>query len=61
MRVAKLEGGLGFRELQSFNMALLAKQCWRVLTMAISAAARVLKDKYFKHTKLLKAKLGSGP
>ncbi|KAF5451861.1 hypothetical protein F2P56_026923 [Juglans regia] len=61
MGTAKSEGGMGFRELQSFNTALLAKQCWRVLNMPFSVAARVLKVKYFKHTDLLKAKLGYGP
>ncbi|XP_042984282.1 uncharacterized protein LOC122313374 [Carya illinoinensis] len=48
-------------ELESFNKALLAKQVWRVLTNPSSVAARILKDKYFKNTSVLNAKLGAYP
>ncbi|KAF5481194.1 hypothetical protein F2P56_001863 [Juglans regia] len=59
--VAKASGGLGFRELVSFNKALLAKQCWRMLTNPHSLAAKVLKDKYFRHSDILVSKLGFRP
>ncbi|KAF5482243.1 hypothetical protein F2P56_002830 [Juglans regia] len=61
MGESKFYGGLGFRELESFNKALLAKQCWRALINPNSLAARVLKDKYHKHASVLEAKLGTNP
>jgi hypothetical protein len=43
----KLEGGLGYRDLVSFNIALLAKQGWHLLKFPHTLAARVFKEKYF--------------
>jgi hypothetical protein len=44
---SKKTGGLGFRELDYFNVALLAKQGWRLVNYLDSLAAQVLKAKYF--------------
>ncbi|XP_042944818.1 uncharacterized protein LOC122278700 [Carya illinoinensis] len=55
---SKNEGGLGFREFDSFNNALLAKQCWRVLKFPQSMASVVLKEKYFRYVDMLKANIG---
>lgn len=56
----KDEGGLGFRDLHSFNMAMLAKQGWRLIQTPDSLCARILKAKYFPNTSLLSAKLKDG-
>lgn len=53
---AKEDGGLGFRDIYGFNMAMLAKQAWRLLTCPDSLCARVLAAKYFPECGVLKAK-----
>ncbi|XP_042944738.1 uncharacterized mitochondrial protein AtMg00310-like [Carya illinoinensis] len=57
----KGKGGLGFRDLEIFNMALLAKQGWRFIKSPNSLAARIFKDKYYKYSSFLDASLGSKP
>ncbi|XP_070664898.1 uncharacterized protein [Malus domestica] len=52
-------GGLGFRNFQEFNVALLAKQCWRLLTEPNSLWARVIKARYFLHCSFWEAKKGA--
>jgi len=43
----KDEGGLGFRDIHSFNMAMLAKQGWRLVMNPDSLCAQLLKAKYY--------------
>jgi hypothetical protein len=53
-------GGLGYKDLHSFNMAMLAKQGWRLLTDPTSLCARVLKAKYFPNSDVLHARPKEG-
>lgn len=55
MCVSKRNGGLGFRDMEAFNLALLAKQAWRLLTVPDSLCARVLKARYYKNSDLMAA------
>ena len=52
---------MGFRNLQAFNLALLAKQGWQILTHPNSLVARVYKAKYFTYDDILSSKIGSNP
>ena len=58
---SKLKGGMGFRNLQAFNLAMLAKQGGRLLMNPNSLVARVYKAKYYPHRNVLNASLGSRP
>ena len=51
--------GIGFRDLHLFNLALLAKQGWKLLTGQSCLLFRVLKARYFPISTFLNAKLSS--
>jgi ribonuclease HI len=61
MGTAKERGGLGFRDLTTFNKALLAKQVWRILKNPESLVARIMKAKYFPHTSIMETAIGNRP
>jgi hypothetical protein len=51
----KNDGGMGFRNFHSFNLAMLAKQGWMLITDLESLCARVLRAKYYPNGDILKA------
>ena len=58
---SKLQGGMGFHNLQAFSLAMLAKQRWWLLTNPSSLIARIYKGKYYPYGDVLGAKLGNNP
>ena len=55
------KGGLGFRDLSDSNLALFAKQLWRLLQHPASLLARVLKGRYYRHTNPMEVKTSNSP
>ncbi|XP_030502854.2 uncharacterized protein LOC115718027 [Cannabis sativa] len=61
MCATKSEGGLGFRSLYDFNLAMLAKQGWRLLCKPDFLAGKIYKARYYPHSDFLTAELGNNP
>lgn len=57
----KVEGGMSFRDFKAFNLALLAKQGWRLMQSQSSLFHQVFKAKYFANVTFLDAQLGKRP
>lgn len=58
---SNLQGGMGFRNLQAFNLAMLAKQGWQLLTDSSSLIARIFKAKCYPYGDVPGAKVGNSP
>ena len=61
MCLSKEKCQMGFRDLKLFNLALLAKQGWRLQMNSSSLFYRVYKAKYFPRCDFIEACLGSQP
>lgn len=57
----KSNGGMGFRSLHDFNIALLGKQAWRLLNQEELLVSKVFKARYFPRCSFIEADLGSNP
>ncbi|KAH1038289.1 hypothetical protein J1N35_040032 [Gossypium stocksii] len=52
---------MGFWDLHFFNLALLAKQGWRLIHNKNSLCHKVFKVKYFLNCSFMEAKIGCNP
>lgn len=55
LTLPKKKGRLGFRDLHLFNIAMLARQAWRLLIKPDTLCGQVLKAKYFPEGNVLQA------
>jgi hypothetical protein len=60
LTLPKEKGGLGYKDLYAFNLAMPAKQGWRLLTNPDSLCARVMKAKYFPDCTIFEAQYKDG-
>ncbi|KAJ1438059.1 Reverse transcriptase zinc-binding domain [Sesbania bispinosa] len=57
---SKKDGGLGFKEFSTMNLAHLAKQAWRIMQNPDALCAKVLKGIYFPNQSFLQVKKKHG-
>ena len=53
--------GVGFKQLKQFNLALLAKQRWRLQSGGDSLVYRVFKARYFPNSDFVHVGMGCNP
>jgi ribonuclease HI len=61
MTHSKATGGLGFRDLHTFNLAMIAKQSWNIMTKPHTLVARLYKARYFPNSTLFDSNIGHNP
>lgn len=54
-------GWMGFRHVWEFNLAMLCKQAWWLVTRPDSLVAKLYKARYFLNTSFFDAGLGANP
>ncbi|XP_019170982.1 PREDICTED: uncharacterized protein LOC109166487 [Ipomoea nil] len=59
--IPKKYGGLGFKDLRAFNLAMLGKQAWRFLTEPTTLVAMIYKARYYPTTTFIDATIGNSP
>ena len=57
----KTYGGIGFKILHDFNMAMLRKQVWKLLLNLKSLVGQIFRPRYFSNTSIAEVGLGYNP
>jgi hypothetical protein len=55
LTASKCQVGMGFKDLECFNIALLGKQAWRLVMNPNSLCARVLQSRYYRDRSFIEA------
>ncbi|XP_058722436.1 uncharacterized mitochondrial protein AtMg00310-like [Vicia villosa] len=58
---SKEDGGLGFRDFKAFNIAMVAKQGWSLLSKPDTLVSRIFKARYFPNNSFFDSSLGYNP
>jgi len=61
LSIYKNYGGKGFKDLTSFNVAMLGKQGWKFQVDNTSLVSRLFKARYFPQCDFLSSRLGANP
>lgn len=61
LSMRKVHGGMGFKDLSAYNLAMLGKQGWKFQTDPDSLVARLFKARYFPTRSYLTDRLGHNP
>lgn len=61
MCLNKDDSSMGFRHFHSFNLALLGKHCWHLLTCQNSLLYRTYRAKYFPSENFFSSVVGNNP
>jgi hypothetical protein len=61
MAYPKEFGGLGFRNLHLFNMAMVAKQGWKFIMQPDTLVSKIYKARYFPKSSLFDSQIGNNP
>lgn len=61
LSIHKNYGGMGFKDLTSFNVSMLGKRGWKFHTDTSSLISHLFKERYFSNCDYLSSRIGHNP